>query len=82
MNIGITQGYLNQGCQVWPFQINKFGPFLTGWPRNLRIFKVVGLFLVYRSLYSKIQDFSFLRTEFGIFQSQAPGNPDLKNQLT
>ena len=49
-----------QSCQVWPLRAhdNKFGLFLIGWPWNLlRIYQVVALFLVYRSLYSKIQIF-------------------------
>ena len=38
---------------------------------------MVGLFLAHRSLYSIKSKFSFLKTEFDIFQLQAPGNPDV-----
>ena len=40
-----------QGCQVWPFR-----------GENTNLAEVVGLFLVYRSLYRKFQNFSILKT--------------------
>ena len=69
----------NEGCQVWPFRgkKNKFGLF-----KKLVGFKIFGnllsscLFLSQQKfIYSQIQNFSFLKTEFGTFQLQAPGNP-------
>ena len=56
----------------------KFGLFfkLVGLKFFLNLLSVGLFFKVYGSLYSKIQNFSFLKTEFGIFQFQAPGNPD------
>ena len=35
---------------------------------------MVGLFS--KSLFCKIQNLAFIKTEFGLFQLQAPGNPD------
>ena len=61
--------------QMLPFY-NRFAS------KFLRIYYEVGLLWVYRSLYSKIQNFSFLKTEFGIFQLQAPGNPGLYSMYT
>ena len=37
----------------------------------------MAFFKVYTSLYSKIKNFSFLKTELGSFQFKAPGNPVL-----
>ena len=31
--------------------------------------------LFFKSLFSKFQNLAFFKTEFGLFQSQAPGNP-------
>ena len=43
--------------------------FWISWPRNfLDFINQLAIF--------KIKHFSFLKTEFGIFQLQAPGNPD------
>ena len=59
-----------QGCQVWPFRgrKNKFGLFFNWLASKLfRIYCVVGLFKVYRSLYCLIRNFLFLKAEFGIF---------------
>ena len=57
---------------------NQFDLFLIDWPRNLLEFIMQLAFLkVYRSLYNKIKIFPFLKQRFGIFQIQAPGNPDV-----
>ena len=55
--------------QILPFfklvSFQIFEILLISWP----------FLKVYRSLYSRVQNFSFLKTELGIFQLQAPGNP-------
>ena len=55
---------------------DKFGLFCIDWPRIFFIYllSIWPFFKVYRSLYSKIKTFSGFKTEFGIFQLQAPGN--------
>ena len=55
---------------------DKFGLFCIDWPRNFTKFiKHLAFKKIYRSLYSKIKTFSVFKTEFGIFQLQAPGHP-------
>ena len=53
-----------QGCQVRPFRDKK-----------TKFLKQLAFVKVYRSLYSKTPKFFFLKTEFGIFQLQAPWQP-------
>ena len=68
-------------------RVVRFGLFEAKKQIWIFFFKLAGLkifenlssrwpFLVYRSLYSKIQNFSDLKTELGIFQLQAPVNPN------
>ena len=71
-------------CQVWPFRGQKkqlwpffklvgfeiFENLLLSWP----LLKSIEVYIV------KSKIFSFPKTEFGIFQLQAPGNPGLYGQ--
>ena len=78
---------INQGCQVGLFEAKfaNFGGFLDGCPRNfvevikyLAFFKSLGLLNGWpfsKSLFSKVQNLAFFKTEFGLVQLQAPGNP-------
>ena len=56
------------------FGLEIFGNLLSSWPFfQVWAYLVFGLFS--KSLYSKIQNLAFLKTEFDLFQLQAPGNP-------
>ena len=66
---------LSQGCQVGLFEDkhDKFGLFLNSWPRNL-----LSSWPFCQKVYLvKSKIWPFFKTEFGLFQLQAPGNPDL-----
>ena len=84
---------MRQGCHVGLFEAKfaKFGLFLDGCPRNFvevikysDFFKSLGLFIgwPFFSKSSKIQNLAFFKTEFGLFQLQAAGNPGMQQQGT
>ena len=58
-----SENLCSSGLPGWP---SKFENLLSRWP----------FLKVYGRLYGKIQNLSFLKTDFGIFYLEAPGNSD------